>query len=91
MSYAAFCNVALDSSVKELLSAFMRSGLSAVLEPFLGQTVIWGNSNSSRGRVAIELEIGLSCQSDKDLPMRIPAPTKPKQTIRNQTHFSSLV
>ena len=91
ISYARFNNVFLDSSVKELLSAFMRSRFRAVFEPFLGHIVTWGNSSSSRGRVDIEVDMGLSCQSKREWLMITPAAAKPRQTIINQTHFSALV
>ena len=35
--------------------------------------------------------MGLSCQSERDLPMIIPAEAKARQTMTNQTHLSTFV
>ena len=62
--YASLFSLYLSSVVSELLSAFMRSWLKAVLEPLGGQTVTVGKSRSAMGWVSIEVATGDSCQAE---------------------------
>ena len=43
------------------------------------------------GWVVIEVAIGFSCHALYDLPIRIPAPMNPRQTIRNHRIFADFV
>ena len=62
--YASMFSWILSSVVSELLSAFARSWLMAVLEPVGGQTVTVGKSRSAMGWVSIEVATGDSCQAE---------------------------
>ena len=61
------------------------------MEPFGGQIVTKGKSRSSMGWVVIDVAIGLFCHSRYDLPIRNPAPMKPRTTTRDQRTFAVFV
>ena len=53
--------------------------------------VTMGKSRSSIGWVVIEVAMGFSCHSVYDLPIRVPAPMKPRQTTTIQRILADLV
>ena len=55
------------------------------MKPIFGQIVIWGKGPS------IEADIGVSCQSKRNLLIRILGPPNLRQSMTNRTHFSVLV
>ena len=53
--------------------------------------VTFGKCRSSIGWVVIEVEIGFSCHSLYDFPIRIPAPMKLRQTASTHRNFADFV
>ena len=51
----------------------------------------FGKSRSSIGWMATEVAMGESCHALYDLPIRIPATMKPRQTTPDQRIFAVLV
>ena len=56
-----------------------------------GQTVTAGKSSVSIGRVVMDVEIGVLCQSEYDFPIRNPAATKLEITIMVQINLPTFV